>query len=122
MRPYELVLILESNAEDSTVQGVVDRFKDVLTTDEGQMGQVDKWGRRRFAYELQHRWEGYYTLIEFTAKPTTIAELDRVLGLADEVVRHKIVRVPESVAGRSKPASKEEPAVAAASENTGASE
>lgn len=110
MRPYEVVLILESAAEDSTVQGVVDRMRDALTARGGTLGQVDKWGRRRFAYELKHRWEGFYALAELTADPQSIAELDRVLTLHDDVVRHKIVRVPEAIAGRSTPASQPEAA------------
>jgi small subunit ribosomal protein S6 len=122
MRPYEVMLILDSGVEDATVQSTVDKIKDFIGTRDGKIGQVEKWGRRRFAYELKHKWEGYYTLVEMTAEPDTIAALDRVLTLADEVIRHKIVRVPESVASRStKPASTPEPAMAgaAASESTG---
>jgi len=124
MRPYEVVLILESSAEDSTVQGVVDRVKNSIAPQGGTLGQVHKWGRRRFAYELKHRWEGYYALAEINTIPESVAELDRVLTLSDDVVRHKIVRVPEVVAGRKQPASSSAaPAqadAAAESESTGA--
>ena len=120
MRPYEVMLILESTVEEDAVQAVVDRIRTTVTADGGNVGQVDKWGRRRFAYELKHRWEGYYTLVEITAPPSTMLELDRVLSLADDVVRHKIIRTPDSVAGRNNgPASSNEPAAVAAG-STGA--
>jgi small subunit ribosomal protein S6 len=77
---------------------------------------VERWGKRRFAYEVQHRSEGYYVLIEATAEPAAMAELDRMLGLADEVVRHKVIRIPDKVAGRAR-----RPAVVEGTPTVGAS-
>ncbi len=105
MRPYEVVLILDSGADDALIDGVVKRVKDSLNTSNGKVGQIEKWGRRRFAYEMRHRWEGYYALVEFNAEPNVVADLDRMLLLSDDVVRHKIVRIPETIAGRSRQAS-----------------
>ena len=62
--------------------------------------------RRTFAYEVNHKREGYYVVVEFTGEPETVAALDRMLGLADEVVRHKVVRLPDHKA----PAPTAEPA------------
>jgi small subunit ribosomal protein S6 len=104
MRPYEVVLILEADADDATVDGAVTRLKDLVGTKGGTTGQVEKWGRRRFAYELKHRHEGYYALVEMTVDPAAIADIDRMLTLSDDIVRHKIIRIPESVAGRARPA------------------
>jgi small subunit ribosomal protein S6 len=114
MRPYEVMLILDGTAEDTAVQANIDRVKDVVTAGKGKVGQIERWGRRRFAYELKHKWEGNYTLLELSAEPSTVAELDRVLLLSDDVVRHKIIRLPESVAGRGRPASNPEAAEKAA--------
>ena len=61
---------------------------------------MERWGRRTFAYELQHKREGYYVVIEFTAEPPAVADMERVLVLADEVLRHKVIRLPDKVAGR----------------------
>lgn len=108
MRPYEVMLILEGTADENTVQSNVDKISELVSAQKGKVGQISKWGRRRFAYELKHRWEGNYSLIEFNAEPTTVAELDRMLMLSDDVVRHKIVRLPESVAGRQTPAANPE--------------
>ncbi len=104
MRPYEVMIILDSSVEDATVETAVGRVRDTVTAAAGTVVQVEKWGRRRFAYEMKHRNEGYYTLVQFSSEPSDIAALDRVLTLADEVLRHKIVRLPESVVGN-KPSS-----------------
>ena len=119
MRPYEVVLILDSAVEESSVDGVVDRVKDLVKSKGGQLGQVEKWGRRRFAYEMKHRWEGYYALAELTAEPQVVADLDRMLQLSDDVIRHKIVRIPDAVAGRPRQASNPD-ATEAVAESTGA--
>ena len=100
LRPYEVMIIFEATLEEDTIQAIVDRATQLIRDRGGNPGQVDRWGKRRFAYELNHRWEGYYVVAEFTAEPTMIAELERMLRLADEVVRHKVVRLPEKVAGR----------------------
>lgn len=99
MRPYEVVLIFDVSLEEETIRAAVDRYVELIRSNGGNPGRVDRWGKRRFAYELNHRWEGYYVLIEATAEPSTMVELHRTLSLADEVIRHKIVRVPKEVAG-----------------------
>lgn len=121
MRPYEVVLILDSGADEAAVDSVVKRVKDSLSASKGKVGQVEKWGRRRFAYELRHRWEGNYSLVEFNAEPSAVADLDRMLLLSDDVVRHKIVRIPESATGRTRPVKKSEEKAADAAVSTGAS-
>ena len=67
------------------------------------MGTVDRWGKRTLAYELTHKREGYYVVAEFTAEPKAAADLDRFLVLADEVLRHKIMRVPDEAIGQTRP-------------------
>jgi small subunit ribosomal protein S6 len=96
MRPYEVVAIFEATTEPSLIQSVLDHALDVIRTNGGTPGAIDRWGKRTFAYEVNHKREGYYVVVEFTGEPKTVAELDRTLHLADEVVRHKIVRLPES--------------------------
>jgi small subunit ribosomal protein S6 len=70
----------------------------------GSVGRIDRWGRRTFAYELKHRTEGFYVFIEVVAEPEAITEVDRTLTLTDEVLRHRIIRQPETSAGRARPA------------------
>ncbi len=119
MRPYETVIIFDAQAEDTAVNAVLDRALDVLRTHGGTPGRVDRWGKRPFAYEMRHRREGYYVLVEFGAEPAAAAELDRFLSLADEVLRHKIVRVPDAAAGQRRRPGRPEPAAAAAAPAAG---
>jgi len=78
----------------------LDRALDALKAKDGNVGRVERWGRRTFAYELQHKREGYYVVIEITAEPLAVADMERVFVLADEVLRHKVIRLPDKVAGR----------------------
>jgi small subunit ribosomal protein S6 len=100
MRPYEVMIILNAALEEDAIRAQIDRAQEIIRTNGGTPNRVDRWGKRRFAYELKHQWEGYYVLIEATAEPIAMSELDRALHLADEVVRHKVIRLPDDVAGR----------------------
>jgi small subunit ribosomal protein S6 len=102
MRPYEVMVIFDAAADPSAIQGVVDRALETIRSSGGNPGAVDRWGRRPFAYEVNHRREGYYVLIELTGETQTVNDLGRLLTLADEVIRHKVIRLPERVGGRAK--------------------
>ena len=102
MRPYETMIIFDVEVEEQAIQGVVERALEVVRANGGTPGAVDRWGRRNFAYEMNHKREGYYVVAEYTAEPKASAELDRFLVLADEVLRHKIIRLPDNVAGRAR--------------------
>ena len=91
MRQYEVMLILPAEADESVVGTAVDRITKVISDAGGEVGKIDRWGRKRFAYEIDKQAEGYYVVIEFQADPTVLSELDRTLLLADEVVRFKVV-------------------------------
>jgi small subunit ribosomal protein S6 len=120
MRAYEVVVIFDATLEEEAIRPVLDRATASVTRDGGTVN-TDRWGKRRFAYELKHRWEGNYVLLSFNAEPTAVAELDRVLYLADEVLRHKVIRVPDKVAGRARPSRPAEtPAAEPAPASTGA--
>jgi small subunit ribosomal protein S6 len=97
MRHYEVMVILDAGLEEDAIRATVDRATKSLSSNGATVGKVDRWGKRRFAYEVNHRSEGYYLLINFEAEPAAIPELDRMLGLADEVIRHKVIRLPEKV-------------------------
>ena len=108
MRPYEVMLIFDANLEEETIRAALDRFAGFIRDRGGNPGRVDRWGKRRFAYELRHRWEGYYVLLEATMEVEVEQELHRMLSLADEVVRHKVVRIPEAaLKARAAPAAAE---------------
>jgi len=104
VRPYEVMIIFDADLEEETIRSAVTRYVQLLESRGAEPGYVDHWGKRRFAYELKHRWEGYYVVLQVRAEPPAMDELHRVLSLADEVLRHKVLRIPEEVYGPPKAA------------------
>jgi small subunit ribosomal protein S6 len=100
MRPYEVMVIFDIGTEPTSIQAGIERIVETVQSTGGNPGAIDRWGRRPFAYEVNHKREGYYVLIEFSGEVQTVNDLDRFLSLADEVVRHKIIRIPEKMVGR----------------------
>ena len=103
VRPYEVMIILDPGQDEDVIRATIDRATAIISASGGNPGRVDRWGKRRFAYELNHRWEGYYVLIEAAAEPQAMDELSRMLTLADAVVRHKVIRLPDVAANRAHP-------------------
>jgi len=85
------MLILPAEADESVVSAALDRITRAVSDGGGEVGNVDRWGRRRLAFEIDKQHEGYYVVVEFTADPGVITELERILHLADEVMRFKVV-------------------------------
>ncbi|HZK36968.1 MAG: 30S ribosomal protein S6 [Propionibacteriales bacterium] len=92
MRRYELMIILDSDLEERTVAPSLDTYLNVVRQDGGTVENVDIWGKRRFAYEINKKPEGIYAVVELTAEPKTVKELDRQLSLNESVVRTKVTR------------------------------
>lgn len=92
MRAYEVMVILDPSLEERTVQPSLDKYLNVVRKDGGTVDNVDVWGRRRLAYEIRKQAEGIYAVINLTAEPATVKELDRQLGLNDSVLRTKVIR------------------------------
>ena len=95
MRTYEVMTIHRPELAEEDFQTRVDGLTTFLTERGAEVTGKDVWGKRRFAYEIDHMNDGYYSVVTFTASPEAISELDRMLTLADEVVRHKILRPGE---------------------------
>lgn len=92
MKAYELLFFVAPTIDDETRLAVMKRIEAAIAQGEGKVDNVEDWGKRKLAYEIEGLTEGDYTLIDFHANPANIAELDRVLRITDAVVRHKIVR------------------------------
>ena len=99
MHKYELMVILDPELDERTVQPSLDQFLTVIREDGGSVESVDIWGKRRLAYEIQKQSEGIYAVVNFTATPAATAELDRQLRLNEAVMRTKVLRA-EDVAFR----------------------
>jgi small subunit ribosomal protein S6 len=92
MRKYEAMVIVDARLEEGDIQKAVDRFTQAITDNGGQLGKVDRWGVRRFTFEIDHQNEGYYFIAEFNAPDGLVDRLKRTLLISDEFIRGKIVR------------------------------
>jgi small subunit ribosomal protein S6 len=101
MRHYEVMIILDSELEEKTIAPSLEAFLNVIRADGGTVNKVDMWGKRRFAYEIDHKSEGYYVVVDMEATPAAIAELDRQLNLNEAIIRTKVTR-PQLVPAGSK--------------------
>lgn len=91
MRPYEVMVILDPDLEERTVQPSLEAFLNVVRDDGGTVDEVEIWGRRRLAYPIDKRHEGIYVLLQVSASPAAVAELDRQLNLNEAVLRTKVL-------------------------------
>jgi small subunit ribosomal protein S6 len=86
------MVIVDARLEEGDIQKAVDRFVGVITEGGGEVAKIDRWGNRRFAYEITHLTEGYYFIADFTAPEEAVDRLRRTLQISDEYIRGKIVR------------------------------
>ncbi len=99
MRTYEVMIVLDPGIDEDNLRSEIDRATTLIRNRGGVLGRVDRWGRRRLAYEIEDHREGYYVVVDATAEPEVMDELDRTLHLADRVLRHKVIRLPDRVVG-----------------------
>ena len=92
MRRYELMVILDPDLEERTIAPSLDTFLNVIRQGGGTVEKVDVWGRRRLAYEIDKKVEGIYAVVDLTAEPAVMKELDRQLNLNESIVRTKVLR------------------------------
>jgi small subunit ribosomal protein S6 len=98
MHQYELMVILDPEIDERTVAPSLDKFLNVVRNDGGTIDNVDIWGRRRLAYEINKKTEGIYAVVQLTAEGDTTKELDRQLKLSEAVMRTKVLRAEEAIA------------------------
>ena len=97
MRPYEVMVIFEGEQEEAAVKTSTKIYTDLVASSEATIGNVDHWGKRKFAYPINKKNEGYYVVFQTMAEPEIMSELGRQLALATNVVRHIVLRIPEEV-------------------------
>ena len=100
MRMYEAVYILDPALEEAQQAALIERFNTLLEGQGARIEHLERWERRRLAYEVKGRREGYYVVTNFGGTPAAEAELARVLGITDGVLRHLIVRMDDRIAAR----------------------
>ncbi|MDQ1744609.1 MAG: small subunit ribosomal protein [Pseudonocardiales bacterium] len=92
MRQYEVMVILDPELDERTIAPSLDTFLSVIKKDGGTVEKVDVWGRRRLAFEINKKAEGIYAVIDISAEPASVIELDRQLNLNESVLRTKVLR------------------------------
>ena len=92
MNKYELAVVVSAKIEDDARAEVIEKVKDLITRGGGNVTDVDEWGKRRFAYEIQKMKEGFYYFIHFEAESTVPAELEQRIRIMDHVLRYLCVR------------------------------
>ena len=95
MRAYELMVLIDPEVDERTVEPTLKKYLEVITKDGGTVDNVDVWGRRKTAYEIQKKFEAIYVVINFTSEPATAQEIDRLLSLNETILRTKIIRPEE---------------------------
>ena len=91
MRKYEVIFIVKPLDEEA-INGVVAKFENIITTNGGNIDKIDRWGKKRLAYEIKDNTDGYYCLFYITAEPAVINEVDRVMKITDEILKHMIIK------------------------------
>ncbi len=101
MRDYELGIVVSPEASEEQTKGILDRVTQVVQTNGGQVVKVHPWGRRRLAYPIDRHRDGLYFFLDLSLTPETVLEIDRNLKVAEEVIRHLIVkRDPRALAAQ----------------------
>ena len=105
MTPYEILLMLDPELPEERQSEIVQRTRELVERGGGSVDSHDVWGRRKLAYEIDHKTDGTYHLLTFSADPETLDEVSRVLKITDGVMRHLAVRRSERRPGRTVAAS-----------------
>lgn len=92
MRKYEVMVIMDPDTDERTVQPTLEQYLTVITNGGGTVDNLDVWGRRRLAYEIQKKSEGIYAVIDLTAEPADVKELDRQFSINESIMRTKVIR------------------------------
>lgn len=92
------MLIVIPELDEDQVESTLSRFRTVIERTNGEVTETNHWGRRKLAYEIDNRTDGFYSIMNFTAGERTLVELKRILRVSDDVLRHMVVKLPPGYA------------------------
>ena len=95
MNKYEVVYIIDPAVEDDTRKELIAKFNDLITGNGGSVDKVEEWGKRRLAYAIDYKTEGYYVLVNFQGEAELPKELERNLQISDSVIRYQVIKLLE---------------------------
>ena len=113
MNKYEVVYIIDPAVEDEARKTLIAKFNDLITGNGGSVDKVEEWGKRRLAYAIDYKTEGYYVLVNFQAEADLPKELERNLQISDSVIRYQVIKLIERKVGIKPRAVRPAPAAAA---------
>jgi small subunit ribosomal protein S6 len=96
-RIYETLSIIRPDATDEEINPIIEQMRSIITTAGGTVDKEERWGVRKLAYRVEKRNEGYYVLVQFTADPQTVKEVERRLRVNDSVLKYQTVRIDEKL-------------------------
>ena len=99
MNKYEVVYIIDPAVEEDARKALIAKFNDLITGNGGSVDKVEEWGKRRLAYAIDYKTEGYYVLVNFQAEAELPKELERNLQISDSVIRYQVIRQIERKVG-----------------------
>ena len=99
MNKYEVVYIIDPAVEDEARKALINRFNELITGNGGSVDKVEEWGKKRLAYAIDYKTEGYYVLVNFQAEAELPKELERNLQISDSVIRYQVIRLIERKVG-----------------------
>ena len=99
MNKYEVVYIIDPAVEDEARKALINRFNELITGNGGSVDKVEEWGKKRLAYAIDYKTEGYYVLVNFQAEAELPKELERNLQISDSVIRYQVIKQIERKVG-----------------------
>jgi small subunit ribosomal protein S6 len=96
VQSYEMMLVFNPQLdEDEAMEAILQRLQGIITDDGGEITKLDKWGKRRLAYEIRDFTEGFYVVMQFRVGTAGVEELQRIVGITPDIIRHLLVRIEE---------------------------
>lgn len=95
MRKYEVMVLIDSDVDERQAPALVDKHLEVITKGGGSIENIDIWGRRRLAYDINKKSEAIYAVLQVTAEPATVSEMDRLMTIDEKIVRTKVLRLED---------------------------
>ena len=96
LNSYECMYIIDAGLDEAAIQALVEKFKNLVTEEKGELENVDEWGKKKLAYEVQKMKEAFYYFIRFEAESTVPAEIESRVRIMDNVIRYLCVRQDEA--------------------------
>ena len=99
MNKYEVVYIIDPAVEEEARKELIAKYNDLIANNGGSVDKVEEWGKRRLAYAIDYKTEGYYVLVNFQAESELPKELERNLQISDSIIRYQVIKLLERKAG-----------------------